>query len=261
MNDQRLQDRMAALVADQPPMRNGSAHDLRRGRRRVAVRRGGAVVGAAGLAAAVATGVALAGNADRADAPVAGVPDVTEAVDPLVERCSQVDNGPLDPVEYGAGARVLTAQTDASGDVSAVILSSDRSTWAECHVTTDPGAEFNGWAARYPIAPAQQQREGSEQNSFGYGGGSIAYVDRFPADVARVELDFGRGLVLAAETVDGWVAFQREDERFGTNMALPAITLYGAHGQVLADESMAPGDASLPVEYRTLVPSPLPASD
>ncbi len=181
-------------------------------------------------------------------------------VNPLVARCTQVDNGPLDPVEYGVGARVLTAETDPSGDVSAVIRSTDRETWAECHLSTDPDDEFNGWTARYPITAPEPGEGRLEQNSYAFGDGDFGYVDRFPADVARVELDFGDGLVLTAETVDGWVVFQREDERFAdAAMRAPSITLYGAGGQVLADESMASGDASLPVEYWTLVPLPLAA--
>lgn len=55
--------------------------------------------------------------------------------------------------------------------------------------------------------------------------------------------------------------FQREAESTIPDDGGPSIALYGADGELLADESMAPGDASLPPEYRTLIPAPGPLND
>ena len=245
MNEQQLRDRMAHLVADQPPMTHDSAHDLRRGRRRVALRRGGAVVGAAGLAAVVIAGVTAlgAGPTQQGTSPAVSPGDAA-----ILERCTHTEDGALDPQTFGAGSRVLTSATGADGDVSAVVLSADGQSWGSCQLLGGSNTEFSGTAATYAVEPPQQGA--IETNSMSLGRGSFSYVDRFPADVARVELAFPHGPTLSADTVDGFVVF----EEHVTTDQLPDITLYGAGGEVLADESTAPGDASLPVAYRSLVP-------
>jgi hypothetical protein len=254
MNEQQLRERMADLAGDQPTMRHGSADDLRRGRRRVAVRRGAAAVGTAGLVGAVVAGVSLADGAGD-DSPVAGLPDAStgHGVDRLVEKCTQVDNGALDPVRFGPGSKVLTQESDVDGDVSAVIIAADRQVWGECHLF-GPDAEFNGAASAYPMAPTDGHTY-LETNGMGFGSGRFSYVDRFPADVARVTVKVDDGVVLSARAVDGFVTFQREVPGL-TMGSTPSfdVTLYGADGEVLADKTMVEGDASLPVEYRTLVP-------
>lgn len=255
MNEQQLRERMAELVDDQPTMRHGSADDLRRGRRRVAARRGAAVVGSAGLVGAVVAGVSLADDLGGNDTQVAGLPDAStrQGVDPLVEKCTQVENGALDPARFGPGSKVLTQEADAGGDVSAVVIAGDRQVWGECHLF-GPDAEFNGAALAYPMEPTGGHAY-METNSMGFGNESFSYVDRFPSDVARVTVAVDDGVVLSARAVDGFVAFQRVVPGL-TMESNPSfdVTLYGAGGEVLADKSMVGGDASLPVEYRTLVP-------
>jgi hypothetical protein len=255
MNEQQLRERMADLVGDQPTMRHGSADDLRRGRRRVAVSRGAAVVGTAGLVGAVVAGVSLADGLGGDGTPVAGLPDAStgRGVDPLVQRCTQVDNGALDPVRFGPGSTVVTQESDVDGDVSAVIIAADRQVWGECHLF-GPDAEFNGAASAYPMDPTGGNTY-LETNGMGFGSERFSYVDRFPSDVARVTVEVDEGVTLSARAVDGFVAFQRvvPGLTMGSSPSFD-VTLYGAGGEVLADKTMVGGDASLPVEYRTLVP-------
>ena len=253
MNEQQLRERMSDLVGDQPPMRHGSADDLRRGRKRVVVRR--AAVGASGAAAAGLVVTAVIALSPAGTAPDNGSQPAGTGSQTLLERCTQIEAGALDPQTFGPGSQVVTQASSAGGDVSAVLLSADGRTWGECHLYTDPGAEFDGAAIAYPMQAEPPTQWGMETNSMGFGNESFDYVDRFPADVARVTVDVGGGTVLSAQAVDGFVAFQ-EDVPGLTVSSNPSfdVTLYGADGEVLADKSMAPGDASLPVDYRTLVP-------
>ena len=128
MNEQQLHDRLAALVDDQPPLRQGSHDDLRAGRTRLRRRQGTVLAGATGLAVAA---VVLAAQAPWVHGGTVGrtssVPVASGAADPtsgVVERCTRTDNGALDPTTFGPGSRVLTMETDAGGDVNAVVLAS-----------------------------------------------------------------------------------------------------------------------------------------
>ncbi len=259
MNEQQLKDRLADLVADQPPMRHGSPDDLRVGRRRLRRRRGAALAGTGTLAA---VGVALAvttpwqgGTGVRFEPGPAAGPEPS-----VVERCTQVDNGALDAARFGAGSRVLTSQTSPSGEVAAVVVSADGTAWGSCLLFADKGAEFDGTAAAYPMATGRPGAGQQETSGMGFGRGHFWYVDRFPADVATVSVRLDADHTVRADAVDGFVAFAVDGTWLDMDAQVDgAVTLRAADGTVLSAPSMTRGDASVLPAYRTLVPEePLP---
>lgn len=258
MNEQQLHDRLAALVDDQPPLRQGSHDDLRAGRTRLRRRQGTVLAGATGLAVAA---VVLAAQAPWVHGGTVGrtssVPVASGAADPtsgVVERCTRTDNGALDPTTFGPGSRVLTMETDAGGDVNAVVLASDGRTWGSCWLSGSSSTEFNGYASAYPMTDGRPRHSSEETSQMTYGRGRFWYVDRFPPDVAAVSVRTG-STVFRTTAVDGFVAFMRDLPGL-TAESDPTfeVTLYAADGSVLAGKATAHGDDSLPPAYRSWVP-------
>lgn len=261
MTEQQLKDRLAGLVDDQPPMRQGSADDLQRGRRRVRRRRLGALAATTALASG---GVVLVSTAPwQADSQVRFEPGPaagSTGTSSTIERCTHVDNGALDPSTFGPGSRIVTMDSNQRGDVNAVVLSADGRTWGSCWLSGDSSTEFNGSASAYPMTEGRPAGSASETAGMTFGRGKFWYVDRFPSNVARVTVAVGGGRVVSAPAVRGFVAFMREVPGLDMDSSPRFdVTLYDDHGTVLADKSMAKGDASLPPAYRTWVPDePLP---
>ena len=258
MNEEQLKDRLATLVDDQPPMRQGSGDDLRAGRSRLRRRRGTVVVGAAGLAVAAVVVAAQApwvhgGTVGRTlPAPVASAPSDPAAA--VIDRCTRTDNGALDRTTFGAGSRILTMETSSAGDVNAVILSSDGRTWGSCWLSGRSTTEFNGYASAYPMTLGRSHGLVTETNGMSFGRGQFWYVDRFPPDVAAVRVRT-EGKVLEARAVDGFVAFMRDVPGLTSDSAPTfEVTLYDADGTELAGKATARGDDTLPPAYRTWVP-------
>jgi len=244
--DTELKQAMQDLVDQQPPMRGTPTDDVQRGRRSVVGRRVGA-----GLATLVCAGVAFAGvTALTSDQePGAGPVVATPSEASILERCQEMGASALDS-HWGSGDRVLTSAA-SGGEVRAVIESSDGDRWADCWLENDRGnGNFTVYAMHETKDPTVE---------FGYTGGAdvgrFSMAERFPADVARVELTFGNGEARSAEAVDGFVVFKLDD--LGAGADLEAIRLYDADGSFLAGPENAPGDASLPRDYRTLVGEPL----
>lgn len=268
MSEQMLRERLTDLVDQPPAMRHGTDEAVRLGRRRLRVRR---AVGAAGTVAVVAVvlagGTAVSGLLRGTDhTGVARDGNSLVAADPLsaagiVERCTKVDNGALDATTFGPGSRVITSDVSPSGEVSAVVLSSDGGTWGQCWLSGDPGSEFNGSASAYPMAHGDPGASHQETAGMGFGRGHFTYVDRFPSDVTRVTVQVAEDKVVSAPAVNGFVAFARDVPGLTMNSSPTLdVTLYGEDGTVLADKAMARSDNSLPREYMTLVPAqPLPA--
>lgn len=258
MSEQTLRDRLADVVEQQPPMRDGSAGDLRRGHRQLRVRRAITVSGAAAAVVVVVLGGAVLQRMTEPASP----PTTRFATGGagIVERCTKVDNGALDATTFGPGSRVLTSQSSASGETTAVVVSADRSTWGSCWLSGDSTSEFNGSADAYPMKAGAPGAGAQETAGMSFGRGHFWYVDRFPADVARVGVRLDSGHVVSSRAVDGFVAFAVDVPGLDMNDTPTFdVTLYGADGAVLADKAMARGDASLPRNYRTLVPAePLP---
>lgn len=260
MKESWLRHRLDELVAEQPPTRHTDAATLKQGRRRLMARRAIAAGGAGALAVgAVAVMPALWPDGDTATPdPVASTPEpLTDDDDEILQQCTSTESNALDPAVFGPGSTVKTSESIA-GYAGAVIISADGRTWGACQLYADPSpeqlSERVGPPDGYPMQPPEPSAGGLETNGWEVDE-SLRYIDRFPADVARVELRFGSGLMLSAETVDGFVVLQRDRQSIG-DQEQASITLYGADDQVLADESTAPGDSLLPPEYRTLVPDP-----
>lgn len=243
MNEQQLKQRLASLVED-APARTSSSDDLRRGRRRVALRRGATVAASGFAAVAVVAAVAAVSGSERPTGQPATVLDDAQ----VLQRCTEVEGG-LDPALFGPGSRVVTAEMATDGDLGAVVMAPGGAYWARCWVFDGPESDITPAVTTFPMAADQSF---SETGDFEVNGG-FRYVDRFPADVARVDAHLSDGRTLSAEAVDGFVAFQRRIEGIG-DVTLDSVTLYGADGSVLADKSMAPGDGTLPAAYRTLMP-------
>lgn len=266
MSEQALRERLADLAEQAPPMGGATADDVRRGRRRLRLRRATGVATGVVAVAVVLAGVAAVpallpsspGGDDQARGLVAADPS---SPDGIVERCTKVDNGALDPTTFGPGSRVLTSDVSPSGEVSAVVVSADGGTWGQCWLSGDPTSEFNGYASAYPMAAGEPGASDQETASMSFGRGHFTYVDRFPADVAKVSVELEKGQVVTARAVDGFVAFARDVPGL-TMDSSPSfdVTLYDSDGTVLADKAMARSDNTLPRKYRTLVPArPLPA--
>lgn len=265
MNEADLKDRLRDLTADQPPLRRDTADILRRGRRRVFARRAGVAAGAGVLVVATGIGATAwwpvdSGRTTEAtrtnDAAVAGSPEGG-----LVQRCTQVDNGALDPAVFGPGSRIVVS--DAAGPLTQlVIVSTDGDSWASCWLTDDPGAEFNGYAQTFPMDVAsggQGDQNTTETAGYGYGHGAFYYADRFPAEVAEVELRFRGGPTITRPTVDGFVVAVAEAPEFTMDGSVYVLwTLRDADGNVLGRTGGWPGlgpELSLPRRYQTLVPA------
>lgn len=215
---------------------------------------------AVGAAGAAAWWPADAGRTTQA--PVAGSPD-----DVTVQRCTEVDNGALDPADFGPGSKVVVS--DAAGSVTQlVVLSDDGGSWAACWLQDDPGAEFNGYADTFPMDPAQGAEPGSDEPGvldrsetagYGWGHGTFWYYDRFPPAVAEVDLRFRGGPTLTRPTVDGFVAAVATNPDFTMNGGVEVLfTLRDANGDVLGSTGGWPAlgpEQSLPRRYWTLVPS------
>src|SRR4051794_32455184 len=167
MSEQTLRDRLSDLVEEQPPMRGGSAGDLRRGHRRLRTRRAVAVGAAAATVAAVVVGGAVVQQ--HRTAPDSSGTRFAGGDAGIVERCTRVDNGALAPTTFGPGSRVLTSQTSAAGDVAAVVLSADGTTWGSCWLSGDPTSEFNGSADAYPMKAGRPGGDHLETASMTYG--------------------------------------------------------------------------------------------
>jgi len=258
MSEQTLRDRLSDLVEQQPPMRSGSADDLRRGHHRLRVRR---ALGVGASTAAVAALALVGALVQHVIAPAS--PPVTRFASGdagIVERCTKVDNGALDPTTFGPGSRVLTSQTSSSGDVEAVVVSAAGTTWGSCWLSGNATTEFNGSASAYPMKAGRPGASHQETAGMSFGRGQFWYVDRFPSDVARVSVRVTKDHVVTARAVDGFVAFAVDVPGLDMNDS-PSfdVTLYDADGKVLADKAMAHGDDTLPRPYRSLVPGkPLP---
>lgn len=156
--------------------------------------------------------------------------------------------------EFGPGSRVLASDTSPDGQVSAVVLSADGQAWADCLLADGADPLTDATTSTYPINPHLAPRWGTNINTMALGPDYISYLDRFTPNVAHVELRFPGGPTLSADTVQGFVVFERQAAGIDANF--PLITLYGGNGKVLAHGSTAPGDAPLPSAYRTLVPIP-----
>lgn len=245
MNEQQLKQRMTTLVVDGPAATGSSADDLRRGRRRVALRRASATAGSGFVAvAAVAMVITVVGSERPTGQPATGLED-----EQVLQRCSEVDGG-LDPALFGMGSRVVTAEVAPDGDLGAVVLSPDGAYWARCWVFDGPESGITPAVTTYPVdaRPAAGREIGDWEVN-----GGFRYVDRFPADVARIDAHLSDGRTLTADAVDGFVVFQRQIDGLG-DVELESLSLYAANGALLADESMAPGDGMLPRAYTTLLP-------
>ena len=258
MSEQTLRDRLAALVDQPPPMQSGSADDVRRGRSRLRTRRALGVAAGTVAVAAVAAGGVLVREAALPARTAAG--HFASGEPGIVERCTRVDNGALDPTTFRPGSRVLVSQTSPSGDVAAVVVSADETTWASCLLFHERDAEFNGTASAYRMTVGRAGVGAQETAGMGYGRGHFWYVDRFPSDVARVVVRLDRDHTVTAKAVDGFVAFAVDDRWLDMSARVDgSVTLESADGSVLSSPSMTKGDASVVPAYRSLVPmKPLP---
>ena len=253
MNESDLRERLSDLVADQPTMRQGSADDVRLGRRRVRLQRAGAAIGTGALVVAAAAGAVAwwPVGSEQADAPVAA-----SSKGQLMQRCTAVDNGALDPEVFGSGSRIIASET-AGTITQLVIVSGDGRWWAGCRLQDDPTAEFNGNAETFPMDPPS---DGDlETAPYGWGHGVFWYYDRFPSEVAEVEIRFRGGPALTRPTVDGFVVAVAEDPAFTLNWdGWVLFTLRDADGDVLGRTGGWPGlgpELTLPRRYWSLVPS------
>jgi hypothetical protein len=236
MNESDLREHLRDLVADQPMMRHGSVDDLRLGRRTRTPQPCAAAWWPLG--------------SQPADVPVAA-----SSGGGLVERCTRVDKGALDPEVFGPGSRVVVS--DSAGTVTQlVIVSGDATSWASCHLEDDLSAEFNGYAETFPMNHSSDG--GWETAGYSWGHGVFWYYDRFPTEVAEVELRFREGPTLTRQTVDGFVVAVVEDPKLNMQWDGSVLfTLRDADGDVLGRTGGWPElgrELTLPRRYWTLVP-------
>ena len=206
---------------------------------------------AAGVAATVAAGAfgATALWPDDSSPDVATQPGLGAGAS-LLERCLHLGADALPDEHWGAGSEVLTFASDGE-QTRAAIVSADGTQWADCHLLNPAGDQ--GILSTYPMEPADQGSSEFNYSTDSNGPLSFSMLERFPDNVAEVRLVFASGREFTAEAVDGFVAFQVEDDSVGGT--LDKLLQYDASGQLVGGPGLAGGDADLPLEQRSLVPA------
>ena len=203
-------------------------------------------VAAAGIATAVLPGLLTAQAPPPAVQPPAVQPPGSAKILASCPTSFTFPHGSPQRVVMGARARVITADVSPSG-TSAFILSSDRQYYLECNLSARGRPAFSRLydVLAAPTGHGFVFNEGraldqSDQRRRGW----FSYCDRFPAEVAKVRLDFDGGGHVFAPAVDGFVAFNRWRPR---GSSLPThITLYDKHGNVLASSEWGHQHSLLP---------------
>lgn len=247
--DQLVRDTLVEHADAAPPAAPAITRALQEGRpaRRFPVL-------AASVATVAAVSAAVVGTAVLHDpepqAPV-GSEGPSAGAGGALEQCLALGADALPAAHWGAGSRVLTSAA-AGGQTRAVLVSADEQQWADCHLLSPAGDQ--GLVLTYPMAvgPLDGHSEFSYSSSR-QGRTSLSMAERFPANVAEVRLAFASGKTFTAEAVDGFVVFEiAADADHGR---LDALLQYDDAGRLVGGPGLAPGDADLPRDQRSLVPA------